>query len=68
MPNQIFIVVNIICCLIIAVVSILPAIQEYNPYRYNFFFVLLSKMILIRIWVDHRVLFKQDFLHFTRLI
>jgi len=38
MPNQIFIVVNIICCLIIAIVSILPAIQEYNPYRFNVFF------------------------------
>jgi hypothetical protein len=32
MPNQVFIGLNIVFCLIITVVSVLPQIQAYNPY------------------------------------
>ena len=33
MPNQVFISVNIFLCLIITFLSVLPQVQENNPYE-----------------------------------
>lgn len=33
MPNQVFIALNIVFCLIITVIAVLPQIQSYNPYE-----------------------------------
>ena len=33
MPNQVFIALNIVFCLVITVIAVLPQIQLYNPYK-----------------------------------